>query len=88
MIAYSEMMEILNSGRAKSEWDDNAHVPFAYDEKAKIFFSYDDPRSWNQKLDFIENKGLGGAMIWEIDQDDFKHGNPLISTVFKRLPKE
>jgi chitinase len=88
LIAYSEMMEILNSGRAKSEWDDNAHVPFAYDEKAKIFFSYDDPRSWNQKLDFIESKGLGGAMIWEIDQDDFKHGNPLISTVFKRLPKE
>ena len=82
------MQEILSAGRAKAEWDDNAHVPYAYDEKAKVFFSYDDPKSWAQKLDFIEQQGLGGAMIWEIDQDDYKHGNPLISSAAQRVPKQ
>jgi len=88
LVAYSEMVEILNSGRAKAEWDDNAKVPYAFDEKAGVFFSYDDPKSWNQKLDFIEEQGLGGAMVWEIDQDDFKHGNPLITEAWKRLERK
>ena len=88
LVAYSEMLELLSSGRAKAEWDDVAKVPYAYDEKAQVFFSYDDPKSWAQKLDFIEEQGLGGAMIWEIDQDDFRHGNPLISSAAKRLEKK
>ena len=87
LVAYSEMLKILSSGRAKEEWDEVAHVPYAYDEKAQVFLSYDNPKSWDNKLDFIEEQGLGGAMVWEIDQDDFKHGNPLISTATKRLPK-
>jgi chitinase len=87
LIAYFEMLELLNSGHAKAEWDDNGSVPYAYDEKGKVWFSYDDPKSFNQKLDFIEEQGLGGAMIWEVDTDDFKHGFPLISLAAKRVPK-
>ena len=87
LVAYSEMVELLISGRVKAEWDDTAHVPYAYDEKAQVFLSYEDPKSWGLKLDYIEEQGLGGAMIWEIDQDDFKHGNPLMSSAAKRLRK-
>lgn len=88
LVAYFEMQELLSSGRAKAEWDDNAQVPFAYDEKSRVFYSYDDTKSWAQKLDFVEEKGLGGAMIWEIDQDDFRHGNPLIASAAKRVVKD
>jgi len=87
LVAYFEMLELLSGGHAKAEWDDTAQVPYAYDEKSKVWFSYDDPKSFNQKLDFIEEQGLGGAMIWEIDTDDFRHGYPLISLAAKRVPK-
>jgi chitinase len=34
------------------------------------FWSYDDPATLVQKAAYIRLKGLGGAMMWSIDQDD------------------
>jgi chitinase len=34
------------------------------------FWSYDDPATLLQKAAYIRLKGLGGAMMWSIDQDD------------------
>lgn len=34
------------------------------------FWSYDDPASLLQKAAYIRLKGLGGSMMWSIDQDD------------------
>ncbi|MFC5825424.1 glycoside hydrolase family 18 protein [Nonomuraea insulae] len=34
------------------------------------FWSYDDPAAMVQKAAYIRLKGLGGSMIWSIDQDD------------------
>lgn len=36
------------------------------------FWSYDDPASLLQKAAYIRLKGLGGSMMWSIDQDDTK----------------
>ncbi|MEU4831160.1 glycoside hydrolase family 18 protein [Streptosporangium sp. NPDC023615] len=36
------------------------------------FWSYDDPASLVQKAAYIRLKGLGGSMMWSIDQDDAK----------------
>ncbi|GAA3034559.1 glycoside hydrolase family 18 protein [Streptosporangium longisporum] len=36
------------------------------------FWSYDDPASLTQKAAYIRLKGLGGSMMWSIDQDDAK----------------
>ncbi|MGC5011483.1 glycoside hydrolase family 18 protein [Streptosporangium sp. DT93] len=36
------------------------------------FWSYDDPASLTQKAAYIRLKGLGGSMMWSIDQDDTK----------------
>ena len=62
-------------------------MPYAYDPGSKLWVSYDDEKSFGKKLDYIEQKGLGGAMFWALDFDDFKHGYPLISTVAKRFKK-
>jgi chitinase len=36
------------------------------------FWSYDDPATVLQKAAYIRLKGLGGSMMWSIDQDDTK----------------
>lgn len=87
MLSYFEIKELLQSGKLKASWDDKAMVPYAYDAGSKLWVSYDDERSLAKKMDFIEQKGLGGAMFWALDLDDYKNGYPLISSVAKRFKK-
>jgi chitinase len=87
MLSYYEVKELLDAGKLKPSWDEAALVPYAYDSSSKLWVSYDDVRSFEKKMDFIDEKGLGGAMFWALDMDDFKHGYPLISAVAKRYKK-
>ena len=87
ILAYFEVKELLDSGKLKPAWDDAAQVPYAYGSSSKLWVSYDDPRSFEKKMDFIDQKGLGGAMFWALDMDDYQHGYPLISAVAKRYKK-
>jgi GH18 family chitinase len=34
--------------------------------------SFDDLDTIKLKVDFLKNQGLGGAMVWALDLDDFK----------------
>ncbi|MEV4100133.1 glycoside hydrolase family 18 protein [Nonomuraea sp. NPDC049649] len=47
------------------------------------FWSYDDPAVMLQKAAYIRLKGLGGAMLWSIDQDDSRAS--LTSALHKAL---
>ena len=78
-------------GSCRSSDSSNQHeaaqVPYAYDASSKLWVSYDDERSFGKKMDFIDEKGLGGAMFWALDMDDYKNGYPLIGAVAKRYKK-
>lgn len=37
------------------------------------WISYDDKRTFQDKIDFANKRGLNGLMIWAIDLDDSKH---------------
>ncbi len=87
MLSYFEVKELIDAGKLKTSWDDNALVPYGYDAASKLWVSYDDERSFSKKMDFIDQKGLGGAMFWALDMDDYKNGYPLIGAVAKRYKK-
>jgi chitinase len=53
-------------------WSDVAKVPWLYNQSTQTFVSYEDPESISYKAQYIKSKGLGGAMLWEINQD-FNH---------------
>lgn len=43
--------------------------PYAYN--GNLWTSYDDPDILKKKCAYVKQKGLAGAMIWSLDQDDF-----------------
>nr|CAD7612126.1 unnamed protein product [Timema genevievae] len=51
-------------------WDEEADVPFG--NRGTLWVGYDDPDSIAEKAQYALDKGLGGAMVWSIDMDDFR----------------
>lgn len=65
-------MNILDSTNAKATYDEVAKVNYiVYGQNNWI--SYDDARTFQDKIDFANERGLSGIMIWAIDLDDPQH---------------
>jgi chitinase len=56
---------------------------YMYNPSTQTFYSYDDPLSMFVKALYINQKQLGGAMIWDITGDDTK--GTLLHTVYGGL---
>ncbi|WP_103995334.1 glycosyl hydrolase family 18 protein [Paenibacillus sp. UNC499MF] len=50
-------------------WNDRAKVPYLYNKQTGQFVSYEDEESIGYRAEFIKEKGLGGAMFWELNGD-------------------
>ncbi|XP_053663498.1 chitinase-3-like protein 1 [Anopheles marshallii] len=76
ILAYYEVKDAFGSDRI---WDSEQCVPYAL--SGDQWVSYDDPQSIRLKCEYIQSEGLGGAMMWSIDQDEFQKGFTLLQTV-------
>lgn len=55
------------------KWDAEAKVPWLYDASRQIMISYDDPESLKARAQYVNDKNLGGVMVWELSGDDKAH---------------
>jgi chitinase len=85
-VKYSGLCRNLNAGWTR-RWDSEGMVPYMFN--GVDWIGYEDVESLGHKLNFIQNEGYGGAMIWAIDQDDYEGScgarTPLISTIHNAL---
>ncbi|XP_037776380.1 endochitinase-like [Penaeus monodon] len=85
-MAYFEICRyLIDDPEWIQEYDAFGLVPFAY--RGDQWVGYDDLSSVRVKMDFIRAQGLGGAMTWAIDQDDYNGWcgqgvNPLMSELY------
>ena len=79
-ISYKEIVDLFNTSNYTRHYNSEAKVPWAYN--GSTFISYDDEESIAAKMEYIRNKGLGGAMIWEMSQD---HNGVLLNSVHKGI---
>ena len=50
-------------------WDNVGKVPHLWQADERVFLSYENERSIDERLKYIEEKNLGGALIWVMDGD-------------------
>lgn len=58
----------------KYYWDSDAKAPYYYSATKKLYATFDDKRSIQEKTRYIRNKKLGGIMFWELADDLKKDG--------------
>jgi chitinase len=51
-------------------WDDVAKMPSLYNATTKEWITYEDPQSMRLKGEYIVAQKLGGAMFWELSNDN------------------
>ncbi len=73
---------LLNKNGFVRYWDSTSCVPYLFNKDEKIFITYDDEESLRDKCDYINARGLKGAMFWEYKSD---YKNMLLKTLFNRL---
>ena len=59
-----------DSSQYSFRWDNDAQVPYLVNAAGTMVLSYDDETSVGLKADYVKQKGLKGAMYWNIEADD------------------
>lgn len=79
---------VIEQAGYKRHWDEVAQAPWLWNEKERVFVSYDDPQSIAAKVKYIRQQKLGGVMFWQYTSD---YENELLNTLnsaFGRLDAE
>ncbi|XP_043474273.1 chitinase-like protein 4 [Leptopilina heterotoma] len=89
MLGYNEICELQKNDGWTIAFDDEQKVPYSYGGNQWV--GYDDVRSLEIKAEYVIKMGLGGAMLWSIETDDFKgicgEKYPLLKTLNNVLRK-
>ena len=72
ILSYKEITDIIAKTGAKPVHDKTAQVNYLV-YGGNNWISYDDKVTYQAKIDFANKKGLGGLMVWAIDQDNTAH---------------
>ncbi|XP_016067073.1 PREDICTED: chitinase-3-like protein 1 [Miniopterus natalensis] len=68
ILAYYEICDFLRGATVHRLLDQQ--VPYA--TKGNQWVGYDDQESVKNKVQYLRNRQLGGAMVWALDLDDFR----------------
>ena len=88
-LAYYEICQKIQSGGWTVVQDDEGAMgPYAYRDRQ--WTSFDDVDMIRKKSRLVRSMGLGGAMVWALDLDDFRNecgceSYPLLKTINREL---
>nr|XP_006218557.1 chitotriosidase-1 isoform X5 [Vicugna pacos] len=66
LLAYYEICSWKGAAERRTE---DQKVPYAF--QGNQWVGFDDVESFKAKVSYLKQKGLGGAMVWTLDMDDF-----------------
>lgn len=74
-----------NDPNYKKFRDEYAKVPWLWNPKERIIYSYDDEESISTKCDYVIKNNLGGIMFWEVTEDYPFKGHVLTKLIYEKL---
>lgn len=77
---YPDVLNDLSSGWTY-HWDDISQVPYLLNNDSTQFITFEDTNSVKLKIQYVLRQQLGGVMIWELSQDIYQGGQPLLETI-------
>lgn len=83
---YREIASRFDLGQAM--WDERGRVPYLSLSEPERFVSYDDSLSVALKMAYIRERGLGGAILWELSGGYLPWHTPLLRHPLLRAVKE
>ncbi|HEA31341.1 MAG TPA: hypothetical protein ENH91_15335, partial [Leeuwenhoekiella sp.] len=75
---YKIIADSLKTGQWASRWDTTAQAPYIWREQDSLFMTYENPKSLQLKVDYVNKKDLGGVMFWEFNGDN----GELLKTIY------
>lgn len=70
-LAYFEIQDIIRDRKPKVVHDSVAAANYMiYGDNQDQWISFDDKTTFKAKIDWANSVGLGGVMVWSVDQDD------------------
>ena len=91
-LGYHEICKFVKTGNWVVVIDpDRLNGPYASSPAIpKTWVGYDDPDMANVKSLYVLEKGLGGAMVWDMSTDDFRNTcgdgpNPVMTTISRTV---
>ena len=79
---YPSLLALVGKDGWTREWDEVAQAPFLWNEKKRVFVTYEDPESLKRKCAYLRERGLAGVMFWEYTVD---RSGALLDTLFREL---
>ncbi|KAL1918975.1 uncharacterized protein VTP21DRAFT_2356 [Calcarisporiella thermophila] len=62
-------------------FDQKTKTPWLFNKQTKVYISYDDPVSLQNKVNYALCKGLGGVMVWDISNDYYNGKFELLDSI-------
>jgi chitinase len=69
-LPYHQVFALSKNSAYSRFWDSKAAAPYLFSLLDSAWITYEDPESLALKMAFVKNKGLAGAMFWEMSEDN------------------
>jgi len=82
---YSVLKDsLVNTSGFKAYRDEAAKAPYLFNKEVKVFITYDDEWSVQNKCNYVLDKRMAGVMFWEYESDPKGYLLSTINTAFKK----
>lgn len=81
-LPYHQIFALSKTSHYVRFWDEKASVPYLYSAKDSAWITYEDTESLAEKMKFIKENKLAGAMFWEMSEDNTRS---LLNAVYDGL---
>lgn len=69
-LPYQQIFALSKNSAYSRFWDVKAGAPYLLSIKDSTWITYEDPESLALKMNYVKEKGLAGAMFWEMAEDN------------------